>query len=62
MMVLLTKTFSNISLKTLTILAKKLILVAWLGPGHVSADGYIEVLKIQIRICKDGGAVKMESF
>ena len=31
-------TFSNINLKTLTILAKRLILVARLGPGRVYAD------------------------
>ena len=40
MMVLLTKVFCNVNLKTLTILAKTLILVARLGPGRVSADGY----------------------
>ena len=46
MVVLLTKIFSNINSKTLTILTKKLILVTGLGPGHVSADGYITVLKV----------------
>ena len=40
MMMLLTKVFCNVNLKTLTILAKRLILVARLGPGRVSADGY----------------------
>ena len=34
-MVLLTKIVCNISLKTLTILAKKLILYARLGPGSI---------------------------
>ena len=38
---------SNVNLITLTtILAKVLILDAWLGPGYASADGYIRVLKI----------------
>ena len=44
---------------TLTILAKKLILVAWVGPGHVSADGYIKVLNIQMEISKDESEVKI---
>ena len=49
----------DINLKTSTILAKKLVLVAWLGPERVSADGYITVLKIQTdmkrwKINKDG--------
>ena len=39
MMILSTKIVTNISLKILTILAKTLILVAWLGPGRVS-DGF----------------------
>ena len=40
-MVLLTKIVSNFNIKTLTILAKRLISqVAGLGPGRVSADGY----------------------
>ena len=47
---------------TLTILAKKLILVAWVGPGHVSADGYITVLNIQMEISKDESEVKIGSF
>ena len=38
LMVLLTKIVSNVSLKTLTILAKRLILDAWQGPGCTSAD------------------------
>ena len=42
-----------------TILAKRLILGAWLGPGCAScADLYITVLKI----CKDGRWVQTESF
>ena len=52
----------NINFKTLTILAKRLILVAWLGPGRTSADGYITVLKIQMELCKDGRGVKTGSF
>ena len=43
-------------------LAKRLILDAWLGPGCASADGYITVLKIQTKICKNGRKVKMEPF
>ena len=62
MIVLYTKIVSNISLKILTILAKRLILVAWLDPGHVSADGYITVLKIEMEISKNGGQVKVVSF
>ena len=46
----------------LTILAKILILDAWLDPGDTSADRYVIVLKIQTKICKDGRQVKMESF
>ena len=46
MMVLLTKIVSDVTLKTLTILAKRLILDAWLGPGRASVDGYITVYKI----------------
>ena len=62
MMVLLTKIVSNINLKTLTILAKRLILVAWLGPGCAFTDGYIIFLNIQMEICKDGRRVKIGSF
>ena len=36
--ILLTKTISKLSLKTLPILAKKLILDAWQGPERVSGD------------------------
>ena len=46
-------TVSNVNLKTLTILTKRLILGAWLGPGRASADWYITGLKIQTKICKD---------
>ena len=35
---LLAKVVNNVNLITLTILAKKLILDAWLGPGCASAD------------------------
>ena len=52
--------FSN--LITLTILLKWLTLGAWLGPECASADGYITVLKIQMKICKDGRQVKKESY
>ena len=61
-MVLSTKIVSNLSLKTLTVLAKRLILDAWLGPGQASANRYITALKIQMNICIDGRQVKMESF
>ena len=37
-----------------TILAKRLSLVGWLGPGSVFAVGYVTVLKIQIEVFKDG--------
>ena len=50
MTVVLTKIDGNINLKTLTVLAKKLLLVTWLCPGHVSTDGYITVLKVQIEM------------
>ena len=60
--VLLAKTVSNINLKTLTILAKRLILVTWLGPGNDSAGGYNTVLKIQMEIRKDGRQVAIGSF
>ena len=70
-MVLLTKIASNVNLKTPTMLTKRLILVAWLGPGHVSVYGYIvvkidkirvKVVKIWTEICKDGKRVNKESF
>ena len=47
MVVLLTKIFSNINSKTLTILTKKLILVTGLGPGHVFVDGTLQFLKFK---------------
>ena len=53
MFVYFDKIVNNINLKALTILAKRLILVAYLGPQRVSVDGYITVLKIQIEISKD---------
>ena len=62
MTVIYTNIVSNISLKILTILGKRLISVAWLDPGHVSADGYITVLKIEKEISKNGGQVKIVSF
>ena len=62
MMVLLTKIVSNVNLKALTILTKRLILDVWLGPGRASVDGYITALKIQTKICIDGRQVKIESF
>ena len=62
MMVLLAKVVNNIDLKISTILAKILILNAWLCPEYASADCYIAVLKIQTKICKDGRQVKVESF
>ena len=34
----------GVILKTFIILAKWLILDAWLGPGRASADGYITVI------------------
>ena len=46
----------------LTIVSKRSTLDACLGPERVSADWYITVLKIQMKICKDGRQVKMESF
>ena len=49
-----------INLNASTVLAKSLIVVTWLDPEWVSADGYITVLKIQTEI--DGRWVKMESF
>ena len=53
-MVLLTKIVNNINLKTLFILAKRLIWITWLSTRRVSADGYITVLKIQMKTCKNG--------
>ena len=50
MMVILTKIVNDVNLKPLTILARRLILDAWLSPGRVSADWYITVLKIQTKI------------
>ena len=41
---------------------KQINLDAWLGPVCASADGYITVIKIQTKICKNGTHVKMESF
>ena len=49
-------------LEVLTILAKILILDAWLDPEDASAEQYVIVLKIQTKICKKGTQVKMESF
>ena len=62
MMVLLTKTVSIFNLRTLAILAKRLILDSWLCPGRASADWYIAVLKIQTNMyrCTDERQVKME--
>ena len=62
MMVLLTKIVSSADLKTSTLLAKRLILDASLGPEPASVDEYIAVLKTQTKICKDGRQVKMKSF
>ena len=62
MVAILTKIGSNINSKTLTILAKSLILVTGLRTGHASTVGYISVLKIQMKICKDGRRVKIGSF
>ena len=39
-----------------------IILVAWLVSGHVFADEYITVLKIQMELCKDRGRVKIGTF
>ena len=58
MMVLLAK-FSNVNLIAITILAKRLILNASLGPGCASADGNTTVLKIQM-IYRDERQVKKE--
>ena len=62
MMVLLTKIVSNASWKTLTILAKRLIVNAWLSQQRVSVGWYITALKIQTKVCIDGRQVKMKSF
>ena len=61
-MVVFTKIVSIVNLKALSMLPKRLILIAWLGPRCVSADGYITVIKIHMEICKDGGRVKIGSF
>ena len=50
----LAKIVSNVNLKTSTILAKRLILNAWLSPECAPADRYITVLKIQAKLGKDG--------
>ena len=50
----------DVSLRTLIILAEILILHAWVGPGHASADWYITVLKIQMKVCMNGRQVTME--
>ena len=38
-------------LRTFTILAKRLILGAWLSQGSATEEGYITVFKIQTKIC-----------
>ena len=43
----------------MAILANRLVLDAWLGTGGASAYGYITVLIIQRKICKDGRQVKV---
>ena len=58
----ITQVFLEGESPTLTILAKILILDAWLGPGRASADGYITVLKIHTKRCINGRQLKMESF
>ena len=63
MMKLLTKIVSNVSLKKLAILAKRLVLDDWLGTERVSVDWYIKALKIQTKVyIIDGRQVKMKSF
>ena len=58
MMKLLTKIDSNVSLKKLTILAKRLM-----GTERVSVDWYIIALKIQTKVyIIDGRQLKMKSF
>lgn len=54
MMILLIKIDGSINLKALTILAKRLLLVVWLFPWRISSDGYNTVLKVQMKILKDG--------
>ena len=49
-MELYAKTVGNINLKTLTILVKRFLLDAWLGPEYAPAGGYNIVLKIQTEI------------
>ena len=61
MMLLLAKN-SIVNLITPAILAKRLTLDTWLGPGCASAYGYIKVHKIQMKICKVGRQVKKESY
>ena len=46
----------------LNILANRLIVVAWLGPGYAFGDSYITVLNILARVCEDRGQVTMDSF
>ena len=59
MMVLLTKIITNVSLKTLTILAKKINLRCLAGSRTcVCRYVYITALKIQTKICIDGRQVK----
>ena len=58
----MSKNISNVNLKQLTILAKRLILNTWLSPGRASADAYSAVLKIQTKICIDGRQVEIKSF
>ena len=62
MMVILAKLVSNVNLRILTILAKRLILIALMGPGLASAGGHLTVLEIQSEMCKDGRRVKRGSF
>ena len=62
MMEPLVKIVSNVNFITLTILAKRLILDAWLDPGRASANRYITVLKISTNICKDERQIKTKSF
>ena len=62
MMALLAKIVSNVNLKASTILEKRLILDARLSPECTSADWYITVLKMQMKIYKDGRQVKVESI
>ena len=44
------------------ILAKRLILDAWVGPGCAFTDWYITVLKIHTKIYKNGRQVKIKTF